>query len=94
MKAGVMKDRLAPSLAGADRIFCYGANLGWDAAAALAPLGERVRVENDLPRLVGAIVEEARPGDQVLVMSNGAFGGIHDLLLKSLSARRTPAARA
>jgi UDP-N-acetylmuramate: L-alanyl-gamma-D-glutamyl-meso-diaminopimelate ligase len=94
MKAGVMKDRLAPSLAGADRIFCYSANLGWDAAAALAPLGERVRVENDLPRLVGAIVEEARPGDQVLVMSNGAFGGIHDLLLKSLSARRTPAARA
>ena len=94
MKAGVMKDRLAPSLEGADRVFCYSANLGWDAAVALAPLGARVRVESDLPRLVDAIIDAARPGDQVLVMSNGGFGGIHELLLKSLSARRTPAARA
>jgi UDP-N-acetylmuramate: L-alanyl-gamma-D-glutamyl-meso-diaminopimelate ligase len=94
MKAGVMKDRLAPSLEQADRIFCYSANLGWDAAAALAPLGARVRVESDLPKLVDAIVDEAQSGDQVLVMSNGGFGGIHELLLKSLSARRAPAARA
>jgi len=92
MKAGVMKDRLAPSLEGADRVFCFGANLGWDANAALAPLGARVRVENDLHQLVVAILEEARPGDQVLVMSNGGFGGIHQLLLKSLSSRGTPAA--
>jgi UDP-N-acetylmuramate: L-alanyl-gamma-D-glutamyl-meso-diaminopimelate ligase len=68
--------------------------LGWDAAAALAPLGARVRVENDLQKLVDAIIDEARSGDQVLVMSNGGFGGIHELLLKSLSVRRTPAARA
>jgi UDP-N-acetylmuramate: L-alanyl-gamma-D-glutamyl-meso-diaminopimelate ligase len=94
MKAGVMKDRLAPSLEGADRVFCYGANLGWDAGAALAPLGARARVENDLHRLVDAILDEARPGDQVLVMSNGGFGGIHQLLLDSLASRRIPAARA
>jgi UDP-N-acetylmuramate: L-alanyl-gamma-D-glutamyl-meso-diaminopimelate ligase len=94
MKAGVMKDRLASSLEQADRVFCYGANLGWDAAAALAPLGARARVENDLQRLVDAILAETRPGDQVLVMSNGGFGGIHELLLGSLSARGTPSARA
>ena len=94
MKAGVMKDRLAPSLEQADRVFCYAANLGWDAAAALAPLGARVRVETDLQELVRAILDEARPGDQVLVMSNGGFGGIQELLLKSLSARGIPAARA
>ena len=94
MKAGVMKDRLAPSLEGADRVFCYGANLGWDAGAALAPLGARARVENDLQKLVDAILDEARPGDQVLVMSNGGFGGIHQSLLESLSSRRAPAARA
>ena len=92
MKAGVMKDRLAPSLEGADRVFCYGASLGWDAGAALAPLGVRAHVEGDLHKLVGAILDEARPGDQVLVMSNGGFGGIHALLLKSLSSRSTPAA--
>jgi UDP-N-acetylmuramate: L-alanyl-gamma-D-glutamyl-meso-diaminopimelate ligase len=94
MKSGVMKDRLAPSLEEADRVFCYTANLGWDAGAALAPLGARVRTETDLQKLVEAILGEARPGDQILVMSNGAFGGIHELLLKRLSARRVPAARA
>ncbi len=94
MKAGVMKDRLAPSLEQADRVFCFGANLGWDAAAALAPLGARVRVENDLQKLADAVLAEVRAGDQVLVMSNGGFGGIHELLLKSLSSRRSPAARA
>ena len=94
MKAGVMKDRLAASLSEADHVFCYGANLGWDAAAALAPLGSRVRVETDLQKLVEAILHEARPGDQVLIMSNGGFGGIHETLLKALSARRVPAARA
>ncbi|HZE11408.1 MAG TPA: UDP-N-acetylmuramate:L-alanyl-gamma-D-glutamyl-meso-diaminopimelate ligase [Burkholderiales bacterium] len=94
MKTGVMKDRLASSLEQADRVFCYGANLGWDAAAALAPLGARARVESDLQRLADAVLAEARSGDQVLVMSNGEFGGIHELLLRSLSGRSTPSARA
>jgi UDP-N-acetylmuramate: L-alanyl-gamma-D-glutamyl-meso-diaminopimelate ligase len=94
MRAGLMKDRLPASLRQADRVFCYSANLGWDAAAALTPLGDRVSIENDLERLVGAIVAEAQPGDQVLVMSNGGFGGIHELLLASLSIRAAPATRA
>ena len=91
MRAGLMKDRLPLSLEQADKVFCYSANLGWDAAAALAPLGDRATFENDLERLVGAIVAEAQPGDQVLVMSNGGFGGIHERLLTSLSTRTTPA---
>jgi UDP-N-acetylmuramate: L-alanyl-gamma-D-glutamyl-meso-diaminopimelate ligase len=94
MKSGVMKDRLAPSLELADSVFCYGANLGWDPGAALAPLGPRARVYGDLHSLVEAVLQEARSGDQILVMSNGDFGGIHELLLKRLSARRTPAAGA
>ncbi|HMH18853.1 MAG TPA: UDP-N-acetylmuramate:L-alanyl-gamma-D-glutamyl-meso-diaminopimelate ligase [Burkholderiales bacterium] len=93
MKAGVMKERLPASLEGADQIFCYSANLGWDARATLSPLGVRASIEDDLERLVEAIVNEARPGDQVLVMSNGAFGGIHDRLLAELSKRTTPATR-
>src|SRR5207245_8542492 len=62
MRAGLMKDRLPASLEQADRIFCYSANLGWDASAALAPLGNRVRTEHDLERLVAALVAEARSG--------------------------------
>ena len=87
MKLGVMKDRLAASLAGADRIFCYTQGLGWDAATVLAPLGDRVRSDDDLGRLVTSIAAEARRGDQVLVMSNGGFGGIHEKLLSALRAR-------
>ncbi len=86
MKLGAMKDALPGSLAHADRVFCYAANLGWDAVAALAPLGDRVSVHDDLGRLVGDIAAAARPGDHVLVMSNGGFGGIHGRLLAALAA--------
>ena len=84
MKLGVMKDRLADSLRAADRVFCFSARLDWDPGAALAGLGARVHCEDDLDRLVAAITAEARPGDRVLVMSNGGFGGIHEKLLAVL----------
>jgi UDP-N-acetylmuramate: L-alanyl-gamma-D-glutamyl-meso-diaminopimelate ligase len=84
MKQGVMKDQLPASLAIADRVFVYSAGLGWDAAAALRPLGQRARCYDQLEPLVAAIVAEARPGDRVLVMSNGGFGGIHEKLLAAL----------
>ncbi|MDR1423011.1 MAG: UDP-N-acetylmuramate:L-alanyl-gamma-D-glutamyl-meso-diaminopimelate ligase [Azoarcus sp.] len=86
MKLGTMKDKLADSLRQADRVFCYAANLGWDAAAALAPLGEHQSCHDDLAALVKAVVAETKPGDHVLVMSNGGFGGIHQKLLNALAA--------
>jgi len=86
MKLGSMKDKLPDSLARADRVFCYAANLGWDVAGALAPLGAKATVLSEMPALVTAIASEAKPGDHVLVMSNGGFGGIHDKLLTRLAA--------
>ena len=86
MKLGVMKDRLAGSLVDADLVFCYSRDLGWDAGAALASLGERAVVLDELDGLVARIAAAARPGDQVLVMSNGGFGGIHQKLLTALAA--------
>ena len=81
MKRGVMKEALPGSLEQADRIFVYSAGLGWDAPAVFAPLGQRARCFADLEALIAAIAAEARSGDQVLVMSNGGFGGIHERLL-------------
>jgi UDP-N-acetylmuramate: L-alanyl-gamma-D-glutamyl-meso-diaminopimelate ligase len=49
-----------------------------------APLGRRARCETSLDALVGAIAAEAREGDQILVMSNGGFGGIHQKILQAL----------
>ena len=86
MKLGVMKDLLPGSLADANLVFCYAGDLGWNVAEALAPLGEKVTIEHDLGRLVAQIAYAARTGDQVLVMSNGGFGGIHAKLLTALAA--------
>ncbi|MBN8473979.1 UDP-N-acetylmuramate:L-alanyl-gamma-D-glutamyl-meso-diaminopimelate ligase [Sulfuritalea sp.] len=85
MKLGSMKAQLPESLAEADATYCFASNLGWDATAALAPLGGRAQVFDDLSGLVAAVVAEAREGDQVLVMSNGGFGGVHDRLLAGLA---------
>ncbi|TXC88579.1 UDP-N-acetylmuramate:L-alanyl-gamma-D-glutamyl-meso-diaminopimelate ligase [Paraburkholderia azotifigens] len=97
MKLGVMKAQLPSSLADADLVFGYGAPsgkdaLGWNLAEALAPMGDKAQAFNDIDTLVKAIVGAAQPGDQVLVMSNGGFGGVHQKLLDALSAR--PAAQA
>ncbi len=92
MKLGTMKAALPASLHEADRVFCYGAPsgksaLGWDPAEALAPLGERARSFHDIDALVAAVTQAARPGDHVLVMSNGGFGGVHGKLLDALALR-------
>ena len=84
MKLGVMKDALPGSLNDADLIFCYAGNLGWDVRKALDPLGSRAAIEDDLDLLIAKIVTAAMPGDHILVMSNGGFGGIHEKLLGKL----------
>jgi UDP-N-acetylmuramate: L-alanyl-gamma-D-glutamyl-meso-diaminopimelate ligase len=84
MKLGTMKSQLPDSLREVDAAFCYAANLGWDAREALAPMGNKAVVEDDLDELVRKIVAAARPGDHILVMSNGGFGSIHGKLLAAL----------
>ena len=87
MKLGTMKAALPRSLDGADHTFCYRSpSLGWDAAEALAPLGDRAEVHTDLQAMVWAIAAFVRRGDHVLVMSNGGFGGVHAKLLHALAA--------
>ena len=87
MKLGVMKNALPVSLKEADLVFCYGANLGWDAAEALAPIAAKANVYDDLTEMVTAITKAAQSGDQVLVMSNGGFGGVHQKILDALELK-------
>lgn len=92
MKLGVMKQALPQSLQEADMVFAYGADggkngLGWDLEQALLPLGDRAKAFSDIDRLVDEIIMAAQPGDHVLVMSNGGFGGIHQKILDKLSVK-------
>jgi len=85
MKLGVMKDALPASLKDADLVFCYEANLGWDAAEALKPLANKAQTFDRLENLVTAIAKVAKSGDHILVMSNGGFGGVHQKILDALA---------
>jgi UDP-N-acetylmuramate: L-alanyl-gamma-D-glutamyl-meso-diaminopimelate ligase len=85
MRLGVHKDELPEALAEADRVIVYApANLGWEAAPVFARMGERARVFANTGDIVRQVAAQARPGDHVLVMSNGGFEGIHQRLLDAL----------
>ncbi|HLS43739.1 MAG TPA: UDP-N-acetylmuramate:L-alanyl-gamma-D-glutamyl-meso-diaminopimelate ligase [Paenalcaligenes sp.] len=91
MKLGAMAQRLPDALKEADLCFCYGEQegkhaLGWDAAQVLAPLGNKASVWQNLANMVQAIVQQVQPGDHIVVMSNGSFGGVHLQLLDALAA--------
>jgi len=90
MKLGTMKTQLPWALESADLAFCHTAGLDWDAAAALAPLGvgpgRRAQTAPDIATLLAQIVQVAQPGDHIVCMSNGAFGGVHAQLLQALAA--------
>ena len=89
MKLGTMKARLAGSLAEADKVFCYaGRGVSWEPAEALAEMGDRAFTTHNLDELIARVLSEAKLGDTILCMSNGAFGGIHGKLLDGLRARR------
>ena len=86
MKMGTWQDRLAESLKAADLVFCYTSNLGWDVQKALEPMGSKAVSSDNLEKLIEAITVATHPGDYVLIMSNGGFGGIQKKILKSLNA--------
>ncbi|MBE2293491.1 MAG: UDP-N-acetylmuramate:L-alanyl-gamma-D-glutamyl-meso-diaminopimelate ligase [Phycisphaerales bacterium] len=91
MKLGVFKDSLAPALALADRVVLYQApDLGWDLGAVVTALGARGQVCHSLEDTLAAIHAQAQPGTQVLIMSNGGFGGIHERLLQALNTTSAP----
>ena len=84
MKLGTMKSQLPWALEHADLAFCHTAGLDWNAAEALAPMGERAHTAASIDELVRQVTQAAQPGDHLLCMSNGGFGGVHGKLLEAL----------
>jgi UDP-N-acetylmuramate: L-alanyl-gamma-D-glutamyl-meso-diaminopimelate ligase len=87
MRMGVHAERLPAALEGADVVLVYTQEgLGWDAGRVLAPLGSKAIITAELADIVQWVATESRSGDQILVMSNGGFQGIHQKLLSALAA--------
>ncbi|RJQ48898.1 MAG: UDP-N-acetylmuramate:L-alanyl-gamma-D-glutamyl-meso-diaminopimelate ligase [Gammaproteobacteria bacterium] len=86
MRLGVHQHTLAPSLSLADAVFLYQPpDLGWELSAVAAALtNKKSQVLTSIASLTEAIAREARPGDHVLIMSNGSFGGLHEKLIERL----------
>ena len=91
MKLGAMKAQLPWSLEEADLAFCHSGGLGWDAAAALAPMAGRACVADTVDGVIAQVVAQVQPGDHILCMSNGGFGGIHQKLAEALQTAQRPA---
>ncbi len=87
MKSGAMRSRLAKSLEEADLVYCFAGGLAWDPGEALAPISSRAAIHAELDPMLETLMRVLRAGDHVLVMSNGAFGGIHEKLLAGLAAK-------
>jgi UDP-N-acetylmuramate: L-alanyl-gamma-D-glutamyl-meso-diaminopimelate ligase len=85
MRLGVHNAELAGSLGDADLVYVYAPpDLGWDPAAVFVSLGARAAIFTEVEPIVARVAAEAGTGDQVLVMSNGGFQGIHQRLLDAL----------
>ena len=85
MKLGTMKAQLPWSLEEADLAFCHSGGLGWDAKAALEPMGARAQVGANIDEVMAQVLAQVQAGDHLLCMSNGGFGGIHAKLLEALA---------
>jgi UDP-N-acetylmuramate: L-alanyl-gamma-D-glutamyl-meso-diaminopimelate ligase len=86
MRMGVHREQLAPSLAGADRVLFYQpTDLKWDLNAVAKALNGQARVFRSVDEIVQTLVGDLRADDQVLIMSNGGFEGIHARLLAKLA---------
>jgi UDP-N-acetylmuramate: L-alanyl-gamma-D-glutamyl-meso-diaminopimelate ligase len=85
MRMGVHRDTLAASMQGADLIWIHEpAELDWSLADLVQGMDMPVEVSTSVDAIVAGVVQAARSGDHVLVMSNGGFGGIHQKLLDKL----------
>ena len=88
MKRGVHKETLADSLKQADSTYLFQPdNIDWSVQDVADACHQPAHVSDDMDAFVAKIVSEAQAGDQILVMSNGGFGGIHQKLLDALALK-------
>ncbi|NMC23792.1 MAG: UDP-N-acetylmuramate:L-alanyl-gamma-D-glutamyl-meso-diaminopimelate ligase [Serratia sp.] len=94
MKMGMSKNELAPSLGRADEVFLLQPqHIPWQVAEVAEHCIQPAHWSADVDSLVDMVIKASLPGDHILVMSNGGFGGIHGKLLAALAAKASAAAQ-
>ncbi len=87
MRMGIHKECISASLALADEVYVYQPEgLDWDMQSVMEQLGDKAKLYGNIDELVVNVTAKRSSGDQLLVMSNGGFGGIHDKLLDALTS--------
>ena len=85
MRMGVHGEALANSFSEADHVIFYlPENISWDLKQQTISLGSKREIYSDIDNIVENVVKTAKPGDHIVFMSNGGFGGIQQKLLKRL----------
>jgi UDP-N-acetylmuramate: L-alanyl-gamma-D-glutamyl-meso-diaminopimelate ligase len=88
MRMGIHIDSLAEALAPADRALIYQSpDLGWDAGR-VAAQSAKIGTSDSIDAIVAWLAQEAQPGDHIVFMSNGGFGGIHVKAEQALASAR------
>jgi UDP-N-acetylmuramate: L-alanyl-gamma-D-glutamyl-meso-diaminopimelate ligase len=94
MRMGVHGDALSGALVDADMVYVLGSpGMQWDPAVVLSDLGDKLRVESDINSIVDDVLQHSRAGDQIVLMSNGSFGGLPRLLQQALKSTEQPGER-
>lgn len=87
MRMGEHRERLAQSVADADQVYWFQpAGMNWSLEEVIAGSPVPAILSTDVRQLARQVTQQARPGDRVVIMSNGGFGGIHQILLDELKA--------
>ena len=87
MRMGQHREQLAQATREADQVFWFQPPaMDWSLDSVIADSPVPATLVTDLDELVSAVVAQGRPGDQIVIMSNGSFGGVHQKLLARLQA--------
>jgi len=88
MKLGIHKNELSTSLVGADQIIMYEpVGMQWSLQDSLANLGDKLTIIDEVSKIIDSLIENVKPGDYVLIMSNGGFENIHERFLEALMSK-------
>ncbi len=88
MKAGVHEKTLGASFDAADRVLLFdNGQLQWNIQSLINEQPSRMQIFHHIDQIINSLTHYASDGDQIVIMSNGGFEGIHQKLIQALKDR-------